>query len=761
MSTRDRRTPTPQLALRVAALGIIAFGVFAILFLRLWFLQILQGDQYLQQAAQNGARVVRVAAPRGKIVDRNGSPLVVNRVATVVTLQADAIPEADRTAILDWGQRQGKWESDIAKRSDQIVGAAQERARAQETPRQAARRQRAARRMNEAQRRAADQVLTRRRKRADRQAARELASQEPRPLSISRDATPTLVRQLEDVSPILKTSPAKLYDRVRQSTVKLPWAGVPLKAKGVNAAIGNYLLENPRRFPGITVGKEYVRDYPGKELASQIFGTVGQISEAQLKERRNRGLLQGQMIGQGGLEQQYDQYLRGKDGQQRVEVNSQNRPTGQVKDDKPVPGNQLQLTLDEGLEKTGQYWMSKEIGTSLDDKTGYRAGGSYVALDPRNGEVLAMGSYPSVDLNEITGAISAKRYNRLLGKKNGAPAVNRAIDGQYATGSTFKVVSAFAALASGFRTPEDVAPGGEYREFGNPPTRFYNAGKADLGAADLVQSLRVSSDVYYYDVGAQLYKLRDKPLQTWARLFGFGRDTGIDLPGELSGVVPDSAWRAKRNQEELACRKRRGVANCFTVGDVHGGYLLGNNVNLAVGQGDLLASPLQVATAYSGLYQDKNAPIDDKLRFPTPHLGQQVQNSKGELLEQFDTQKPRTVQLGDARWKAKVLEGLHAVTVDGTASSVFAGWDQSTYPVFGKTGTAERCQNSGCSDQAWFAAMVPDPERPITVVVTLETGGFGTTTAAPIACRMIRKWYDQSAKQAPCKAPADTAGQTE
>ncbi len=407
--------------------------------------------------------------------------------------------------------------------------------------------------------------------------------------------------------------------------------------------------------------------------------------------------------------------------------------------------------------------MRRTIGNQIDDKTGDQAAGAFAAIDPRDGAVRAMGSYPSVDLNELSGAISLKRYKQLLSKKNGSPAVNRATNGLYPMASTFKLVSAFAMLNNGIRSPDEVADGGACREFGRDNQEFCNAGKNDLGGSNLVDSLKVSSDVYYYDVGAQLYDREGQQLQRWAKFFGFGRETGIDLPGEAAGVVPDSAWRKRRNEQELECRKQRGVPDCFTVGDVNGQYLLGDNVNLSVGQGDLLGTPLQLAVAYSGLYQKPDEPIDDVLRFPTPYLGHQVQNSRGELLQQFDVQPLRTVSAGAADWKSKVLQGMHAVTADGmgTASSVFTGWDQNALPVFGKTGTAERCQNSMCSDQSWFVAMVPDRENPITVVATAEAGGFGTTTAAPIVCRMLRTYYGVSGKQVPCSAPEASPDRTE
>ncbi|WP_320671435.1 penicillin-binding transpeptidase domain-containing protein [Patulibacter defluvii] len=718
MSTRDRRTPTPQLALRVAAFGIVAFGVFAVLFLRLWFLQILQGDDYLAKATENKARVVRIAAPRGFIVDRNKQTLVENKVATVVTLQADAVPTADRDKIADWGSRQGKYEVRVTRLQEQILGG----------------RKKPSKRRQQRFRRA------------------RAAIEAPKPLRISRDASPGLRALLERYSPILKTSPARLYSRVVSGMVRLPWAGVALKTD-VSIPVRNFLLENQDRFPGLTVTKEYLRHYPGKSLASQIFGNVSQISEDQLKEERYRGLRQGQRIGQDGIERRYDSYLRGEDGEQRVEVDSLGRPTGAVEENPAKAGYRLRLTLDERLQRTAQFAIQKVIRDDpVDEKTGRKAAGAFVAMDPRNGELLAIGSYPSVDLNVLNGGdISIKRYRRLTSERSGAPMFNRAIAAGYPTGSTFKIVTASAGLANGVITPEQEVPGGACRFFGANRQEFCNAGKSELPAANLWQSLQFSSDVYYYDIGAKLFPLKDQPLQTWARLYGFGRKTGIDIPGEESGTIPDAAWRRKRNAAELACRKQRKVPNCYTVFDVNGSYLLGDNVNLSIGQGDLQATPLQVAESYAGLYDRPDQPLSAKLSFPTPHIGWQIETADGRLVRKIPYPKPRTVRF-DALWKREILRGLGAVTStsEGTAAAVFNGWDQNRQPVFGKTGTAQRCKDSACPDQAWFAAMVPDAERPIVVVATIENGGFGTTTAAPVVCRVLRQWYEQT--QAPCEA---------
>lgn len=739
MSTRDRRNSTPQLALRVAAFGIVAFGVFAVLFLRLWFMQILQGDDYLAKATENPARVVRVAAGRGGIIDRNGNVLVKNEVANVVSLKSDAVPEADRARVSNWGHDIGVHEVKVERRATQLLDQSVSRAVA-----------RAAGRSRKARRKARIPTV-RQKKAADRQAARELAADKPDDLTL-KDASPLLVAKLERVSPILKTSPQRLYQRVVAGIVKVPAGNVPLKRK-VSLPVKNYLLERQADFPGLTVTKEYIREYPGKQLAAQIFGAVGQISESQLKQERYRGLVAGQQIGQGGLEQEYDSVLRGKDGEQRVQVDAQNRPTGKVTDVKPKQGRRLRLTLDLGLERVGQFGMQQAIGRKIDDKTKKRAGGAYVALDPRDGSVLAMGSYPSIDPNVFNRDISAQQFKQLTSARNGAPLINRAIQGLYPTGSTFKPITAAAGLTSGVITLDKQQGTGSCIALGDLDQKFCNAGSTDHGDTNLVQALTVSSDTYFYLVGWDLFPLPNQPLQTWAHLFGFGRTSHIDLPGEDAGTVPSSEWRKQRDKDELACREQTKKPSCglvFKIGDT---YKRGDNVNLSVGQGDLLATPLQLAVAYSGLY-DPTDRVTGELRFPVPRLGDQVESPQGVLERKLPRPKPRVVKF-PVEYKTAILTGLWNVTRDpeGTAYGVFAGWNQSQYPVMGKTGTAERCpKTKPCSDQSWFAAMVPDPTRPIVVVATVENGGFGTETAAPIVCRMLRSFYQQSPSQAACDA---------
>ncbi|MDO9408429.1 penicillin-binding transpeptidase domain-containing protein [Patulibacter sp.] len=737
MSSRDRTTPTPQLALRVAAFGIIAFGVFAVLFLRLWFLQVLQGDQYVAQANENRARIVRVAAPRGTIVDRNSKDgsgtLVDNKLSTIVTLQADAVPRQDVTTINEWGQKRGRYEAQVDDLVDELMApttSGQRRRYARETEAQTDRRRR---------------VVT-------RDAEARLESRKVPDLRVSRDASPLLRSRLQAVSSLLDSSTRVLYERVVSSVVQLPYAGVPLKTQRVSSSVRNFILENPQKYPGITVTKEYLRQYPAKQLSSQLFGQVGEIGDDELKDPRYRGLVQGQRIGKSGLEYEYDSFLRGKDGEQRIEVNAANQPTGRVTETAPTSGDRLRLTLDAELDKTAQFGLRRQIGTRVDDKTNKRAGGAVVAMDPRNGEILAMDSYPSVDPG-VFNRISPSKLRRLTGAKNGSPLFNRAVAAAYPAASTFKLVTATAGLASGTIGLNTVQGSGSCVTLGANDQKFCNAGDVDHGAQNVTDALTVSSDTFFYLIGWNLFVKPDAPLQRWARLLGFQRKTGIDLPSENAGVVPDSAWRKGRDKAELDCRKEEKKASCGLVAQIGDTYKRGDNVNLAVGQGDLQITPLQLANAYAGFY-DPQGQVREGLNFPTPHLAMQVETPNGVLQQRFKPKAPRRVQF-PAEFKAAIKKGLAGVTVSGTAASIFTGWDQGAYPVFGKTGTAERCDSStgtACRDQGWFVAMVQDPERPIVVVATVEDGGFGSDSAAPIVCKMLRKWYDQPPSQVPCQA---------
>jgi penicillin-binding protein 2 len=681
----DRRMPiTPQLALRVAILGGIALALFAIIFFRLWYLQVLSGDKYLAEARGNRVRELRIQAPRGKIVDRNGRVIVQNRVAVVVELDPSKLPDKEREDAAEWGKDAG---ARLAKPK----------------------------------------------------------GRRGEPVPYPPIATAALKTRYRNLGKVVGKSATQIHREVVRSLVLVPYSAVRIKTD-VPESVLAYIAERPERFPGVKVERTYLRDYPHETLAAQILGTVGQISPAELKAPRFRTVKPGTIIGRDGLERTYDRYLRGVDGTQRVQVDAFGRPVpnGQLKREEPIAGQRLRLSLDLSLQRAGQLALGN-IG-------GGRPG-AFVALNPRNGEVLGMGSYPSFDPSVFTRSFTQKRYQELLGVGGVGPLFNRAISGRYPTGSTFKAITALAGLEKGIITPLTTLNDPGYIQVGE--IKRYNAKHQAYGSVDLTRAIQVSSDVYFYKLGMDAYYNRGNPgdvvIQRYARKLGFGRPTGIDLPGEDPGVVPDRRWREERNDAEVKCRKDKGISqkvNVFVAGAKGCGiadgrpYNLGDTVNLAIGQGDLSATPLQLAVAYSA--------IENKGRIIQPHLGLEIEDATGELVQHIERDPARRIRMDEAD-RLAVANGLHlaASGPGGTSTDVFSGWPHDQLPIFGKTGTAQTPKG----DQSWYVAYVPDPKRPIAIAVTVERGGFGAETAAPIACRILAKFYD---RQAACARGAST-----
>jgi penicillin-binding protein 2 len=671
-SSGSGRAPiTPQLALRVAILGGVALALFAIVFFRLWYLQVLSGDKFLAQATVNRVRELRVQAPRGKIVDRNGKVIVANKLAVVVELDPAKLPDAERDLAADWA-------FDVNTRAARPKG-----------------------------------------KRGD-------------PIAIPGIPTRELKQRFKRIGNVLNLPASEVHRRVVRSLVLVPYSNVRLKTD-VAASTLSFISERPELFPGVTVDETYLRDYPRGSLAAQILGTVGEISPKEKKQVRFRGVKSGTLVGKDGLERAYDRYLRGVDGKQRIQVDAFGRPVPnpRLKRTEPIAGQRLRLSLDLGLEETTQRRLA-ELGGGHP--------GAAIALDPRDGSILAMTSHPTFDPAVLTKPFTQKRYEALTGEDTGKPLFNRAIAGQYPTGSTFKAITALAGLEKGLITPGSVVNDTGCIKVGEADR--CNARDAKYGAVDLSRALQVSSDVYFYKLGISAFYAPgdDLVIQRYARKLGFGRETGIDLPGEDDGVIPDVAWRKAINESERECRRKKHISlevNVFAAGAAGCGisdlreYNLGDTVNLAVGQGDLQATPLQLAVAY--------AAIANRGKVVVPHLGLEIERSNGELVQRIERDPARRVDIDEADRQA-VANGLHraASEAGGTSADVFAGWPQDQLPVYGKTGTAERQPKA---DQSWYVAYVPDPKRPIVVAVTVEEGGFGAARAAPIACGMLAKFY--------------------
>jgi penicillin-binding protein 2 len=656
----ERRPPiTPQLAMRVAILGGIALALFAIVFFRLWFLQVLSGDQYLAQASTNRVRDVVVQAPRGEMVDRHGTVLVENRRAVAVVVSPPKLPS-------DAGAR-----------------------------------------------------------------AREL-TRLSRVIGVSRR-----LRRCTVGSEHLRLMEVDCL--VRKAVWNLPYADVTVKTD-VPYDVYSYLAERAQQFPGVSIQQVFLRSYPYREVGAQLFGTVGQIDAGELKDQHFRGVRGGTVVGQSGLEYTYDHYLRGRDGATRVQVDALGQAKGYLRRRPPLQGANLRLSVDLGLERAGQAALATGIG--LANANGNPAqGGAFVALDPRDGQVLAMGSAPSFDPNVLTRPISERTYQELLGAGRNYPQINRAIAADYPVGSTFKIVTSAAALVAGLITPDTVY--NDTGTFMEGTLRRQNAGGAAYGPVSLRTAIQVSVDTFFYNLGAQLNAdpathPDGGALQAWARKFGFGRATGIDIGGEHGGTVPSPRWRDERNRLQADCErdharhkdpaKRRFRGICAYADGTNRPWTEGDNTSLAVGQGDFLATPLQLAVAY--------AAIENGGTIVKPHVGLQIADRRGRVLQEIDPKPARHIEIPSGDLSA-IQDGLHAAAQQpgGTSYDVMGTFPK---PVYGKTGTA---QFSTRADQSWYVAYVPDAQRPIVVAATIESGGFGAEAAAPAVRLILSQWF--------------------
>nr|MDP9276971.1 penicillin-binding transpeptidase domain-containing protein [Actinomycetota bacterium] len=474
----DRRpTMSSGFALRVAILGGAALVMFAVIFFRLWYLQVLSGDKYLVEANNNRIREIRVTAPRGQILDRNGHVLVENRTSLALQLNPQKLPG-------NAGERRAE--------------------------------------------------LTR------------LGHAAGIPLRRIR-------RDMHDQLKVLASAPVTLQ-------------------RDVNYDLVYYLQEHQANFPGVAVQRIFVRRYPDGTLGAHLFGNVGEIDSKELKEPRYKGLKPGDQIGQDGVEYTYDRYLRGRDGQTRVQVDSLGRPTpgGQLSAVPPKPGDNLQLSIDSGVQAAGESGLAS-LGLP----------GAFVAMDVRNGQVLGLGSNPTFDPSVFTKPITQSQYKQLTSNTTDAPLTDRAIRGLYPTGSTFKPITAMAALTGGVITPATPITDTGGLTVGG--ITFHNAGGGAYGTLSLPSALQVSDDVFFYTLGLRMNGTIQ--LQKWAHRLGIGTPTGIDLPGESAGLLPTPAWRNRLYRKKLTDRP----------------WSAGDNINLAVGQGDVQVDPLQLADAYAAI----------------------------------------------------------------------------------------------------------------------------------------------------------------
>jgi penicillin-binding protein 2 len=505
---------------------------------------------------------------------------------------------------------------------------------------------------------------------------------------------------------VIGMSAGQIQRQLRQQTKELPANPVTLK-RDVDYDLVYYLRENQAQYPGVSVQHVYVRRYPNGSLAAQIFGYVREVTEEQLKEARYQGLVPGDQVGQSGIENTYDNVLRGTNGMTRVQVDAQGRPTGGVlSQTQPRAGDNLLLTIDSRVQAAGEAALGA-----------FSTPGAFVAMNVRDGEILGLGSSPTYDPSVFTKpVIPQSTVDQIFSDEAGSPYTNRATQGLYPTGSTFKPITAVAALESGVVTPTTTIVDGGVFTIGG--LSFENAGGASYGALQLPEALQVSSDVFFYNLGADLYS-QDDAQQRWASELGIGRPTGIDIPGEGAGLLPTPEWR-----DQL-----------FKEGDTDRPWSVGDNVNLSVGQGDLQTNPLQMAVAYAAI-----ANGGDVVR---PHVGMEVEDTSGRAVQEIEPAPQRRVEIAPQHQRA-ILRGINmaAQSPDGTSYPVFGKFP---IPMAGKTGTAERYTQA---DQSWYVALAPYPNPQIVVAATVEEGGFGVEAAAPVTKQILEAYFNVNERQA-------------
>jgi penicillin-binding protein 2 len=619
--------------LRLGIIGVVALSLFAALFARLWFLQVLTAGEYELAAEANQRRVVPLPAPRGRILDRDGEILVANRASNVVTVDRSALRQLDPAEQVD--------------------------------------------------------VINR-------------------------------------LAAVVDKPPFMLRERLEDQRLG-PFAPVPV-AEDLPEEVLIELRERQHEFPGVTAEQSAVRSYPHASLAAHLLGYVGAINTEELAAAGGSGGPGGyrlsSRIGKEGIERTFEEDLRGVEGEVVLEVDATGVPIRELSRREPVQGHDVVLSMDLDVQRVAEAALAEGMVQTQghrDPETGAPVifGGSAVVLDAKEGSVTAMASWPTFDPTHFVYQITPQQFAELTDPARGTPFVNRAIQGQYAPGSTWKLVTALAAVDAGLITPEStIFDPGTYtipdcaRGCGRQ-----NAGRASYGEVALRKALTVSSDTYFYDIGARAWQQRQRlgetPIQDMAASLGFGEQTGVALPTEASGRLASPALRA----EAYAARP-----DLFATGD----WFIGDNVNIAIGQGDIAVTPIQLANAYATF-------ATGGTRFQ-PNLALRVQDQDGNVIREIGPRVDAQVEL-PAGARSPVLDGLVGATRSedprGTAYNAFAGFPHDQYPVAGKTGTAQT--GGGREDDALFAAFAPANDPRYSISVVMERAGFGSTWAAPVA----------------------------
>ncbi|MEU5342879.1 penicillin-binding protein 2 [Streptomyces sp. NPDC020766] len=557
---------------------------------------------------------------------------------------------------------------------------------------------------------------------------------------------------LTKLARVLGLKAKDVLDKVRLCDSKTPqpcWNGSPYQPIPITdeatAKQALQIRERAEDFPGITAEPMAVRRYaaPGEANTAQVLGYLSPVTDEEITKAKDTAspYLRSDQVGRSGLEREYDKQLRGKAGVTRYEVDNLGRVIGQAKSDEAQPGANVVTSIDSRVQRVAEYELNEAMKAArdvYDDNTGenYKAdSGAVVVMEAKTGRVVAMASNPSYDPNAWVGGISGKDYTKLTGKGSNYPLLNRAIQGQSAPGSVFKVIPTAAAVNAGYSFNGPYQCSSSYSIGGQVFNNFESKG---YGPISLGRALEVSCDTVFYRLSHEEWK-RDggtkpkKNAKDWfyktAHQFGLGKETGIDLPNEVAGRVPDRQWKQdywKANKDAWCKYGKKGGSyaqqiayeNCLEGNRMRAG----DSVNYSIGQGDTLVTPIQMATIYSAI--SNGGTLYD------PTVGKAIISPDGKTVQEI---KPKSHgKLPMTRKTRDEIDGaLAGVATRGSAAWRFGGWPQDKIPMHAKTGTAEVY---GKQTTSWFTTYTKD----YSVVMTISQGGTGSGASAPA----VRKIYN-------------------
>jgi penicillin-binding protein 2 len=619
-------------AVRIRVLVTLVAFMFASLFTRLWFLQVLAAEKYRDEVGNNVVRTVETPAKRGRILDDHGNVLVDNRITFVITVNRE----------------------EAGDREEQVI---------------------------------------------------------------------------YNLAKVLHITPRELAARV-ENVRYYSYQPVPV-ASDVSWKVVAWIKQYRQEFPGVDYVEMPVRIYPYGTLASHVLGYLGQISEDQLKDPTFAGYAPGDIVGKTGAERQYERWLVGTKGIEKYRINRFGDNMGEIGEQPPRPGNDLVLTLDAGIQRIAEDALRQGIENAhgvLDTATAKNllaTGGAIVVMDPTTGAIRALASDPTYNPELFVTGSSDARERLIDAPRN--PLLDRAIQGLYPPGSTYKPFVALSALKRGLASTTTYYPCPGSWEVPEDPLHehFDNWTPTSLGSLTLSGALVQSCDTIFYPFGFEYWKdwynTKDSPqpalpLQRDLRATGFGRPTNVDIPYEKEGLVPDPTWKATAH---------RSMPEVYPQGDT----FPADFINMTIGQGETLVTPLQLASAYSMIANDGTE--------CWPHVADRIVSPQGKVVRTIRPHCSRRAPFSEASIRY-VRTALAGVPTQGTAATAFQGFPFSEVSVAGKTGTA---QVFGQQDYSWFAAITQGMGKRYVIVAMVEQGGHGSTTAAPIVRHVIEQVY--------------------